>query len=406
MKIKRSRFVIIQVFDEVLVDLKAFFNGELVSKRCPSPRALSPLSREWVVLDTRRMELLARCPEEWIELSGVAAGEEDRAAVDLLVADGFLLSDSDDEEHRKMRRLFESSILRLWSPEAFFFHWSNYWREGLLAEQEKPEEDFEIRLSRAAEDAKTFIREHGSPPPLFVSRSEQCIELPRIEAPKDENTRIFEVLRRRRTVRSFDASASISLEKLSVLLRYVFGCFGIHDLGGEFQSLHKTSPSGGSLHPIEAYPIITRVEGVDRGLYHYSVEAHGLEPIGDLPREDPEGFLVGLAQSQTFVANAHLLVVLVARLERNFWKYSDRANTYNVLMKDAGHLSQTFYLVSTALGLGTFYTGAVFPQQIEAALGLDSGLEIPIGICGCGVPLDPDPSALPSREFVPRRSGD
>jgi nitroreductase len=53
---------------------------------------------------------------------------------------------------------------------------------------------------------------------------------------------------------------------------------------------------------------------------------------------------------------------------------------------DAGHLSQTFYLVCTDLGLGAFVTAAINEVDVERALGIDGFGEGAIAILGCGVP--------------------
>jgi nitroreductase len=77
---------------------------------------------------------------------------------------------------------------------------------------------------------------------------------------------------------------------------------------------------------------------------------------------------------------------------------------------DAAHLSQTFYLVATELGLGPFVTAAINGSDIEEDLGLDGVSEGAIAICGCGVPargtrsleaevLDLSPEYLP---YTPR----
>ena len=62
---------------------------------------------------------------------------------------------------------------------------------------------------------------------------------------------------------------------------------------------------------------------------------------------------------------------------------------------DAGHLSQTFYLMSAALGLGAFVTAAINAADAEEELGLDSFSEGALALCGCGKigargPLDPE----------------
>ena len=59
---------------------------------------------------------------------------------------------------------------------------------------------------------------------------------------------------------------------------------------------------------------------------------------------------------------------------------------YAVLLLDAGHLSQTFYLVCTRLGLGAFVTAAISASTIEDRLGLDGIGEGPLALLGCGLP--------------------
>src|SRR3954452_4754531 len=87
---------------------------------------------------------------------------------------------------------------------------------------------------------------------------------------------------------------------------------------------------------------------------------------------------------QWYFGEADVLVVLAARVGRSFWKYRRHAKAYRTLLLDAGHLSQTFYLVCTDLGLGPFVTGAVNDDALEGALGLDPLVEAPLAVCGCG----------------------
>jgi hypothetical protein len=60
---------------------------------------------------------------------------------------------------------------------------------------------------------------------------------------------------------------------------------------------------------------------------------------------------------------------------------------------DAGHLSQTFYLICAELGLGAFLTNVVDSAAIVERLGLDDCAEGPLAVLGCGFrahsPLDP-----------------
>ena len=53
------------------------------------------------------------------------------------------------------------------------------------------------------------------------------------------------------------------------------------------------------------------------------------------------------------------------------WKYGHSRAYRNVLL-DVGHVSQTFLLTASSLGLETWLTGAFIDSHIEQALGLDT----------------------------------
>ncbi len=56
-------------------------------------------------------------------------------------------------------------------------------------------------------------------------------------------------------------------------------------------------------------------------------------------------------------------------------------------MLDAGHLSQSFLLIGTALGLGAFSIGIVRDNLIEKELDLDGISETVIFVVGVGQPF-------------------
>ena len=77
---------------------------------------------------------------------------------------------------------------------------------------------------------------------------------------------------------------------------------------------------------------------------------------------------------------------MVARFARSFWKYRDHDKAYGSILMDAGHLSQTLYLVCAELGLGAFVAGAINDASIGERLGLAAFGEGALAICGCGKP--------------------
>ncbi len=170
------------------------------------------------------------------------------------------------------------------------------------------------------------------------------------------------------------------------LLYYAFGCHGTLKAHDEIVALHKTSPSGGSFHAIEVYPLLIDVEGVEPGLYHYGVERHELALLEPLERDEAAQLAVAFTCGQTYFGDAGALFLLTARFYRSYWKYRAQQRAYAVLMMDAAHMSQTFYLLCADLDLGAFVTAAVNNGDVDDRLGLDGFTEGTLIACGCGRP--------------------
>ncbi|WP_242450501.1 MULTISPECIES: nitroreductase family protein, partial [Xanthomonas] len=107
-----------------------------------------------------------------------------------------------------------------------------------------------------------------------------------------------------------------------------------------------------------------------------------LERVSGLACSDD--FVMQAVGQQHWFADAHVLVALVPRFDRTFWKYRQHAKGYRVVALEAGHLSQTLYLAATDLGLGAFITGAVNEKHLERALGLDPTSQGVLAVCGFG----------------------
>jgi SagB-type dehydrogenase family enzyme len=158
------------------------------------------------------------------------------------------------------------------------------------------------------------------------------------------------------------------------------------------QHVLKTSPSGGARHPTEVYPVVLRVEGVEPGIYHYSVRRHDLELLRSGFLED---LVVRLCAHQAWVRDAAAVFFMTAVVDRNMWKY-DHSRAYRVLQLETGHLGQTFHLVCAKLGLAPFTTAATLDDQIEQELGLDGVSETPTYAAAVGVPAEIDPPTVQS----------
>ena len=170
--------------------------------------------------------------------------------------------------------------------------------------------------------------------------------------------------------------------------------------------LKKTSPSGGAMHPTEAYFIVHRVEGLLPGLYHYNSVEHALQPLPwtGTP-EELEAFARLAVGGQQWFSESPVQVVLVPRFARNFWKYQNHPKAYRVAILDIGHLSQTLLITATELGLGAFVTAAINEIDIEREFGLTSYIEGPIAVCGFGARAETmtTPELDPNRTSWPRK---
>jgi SagB-type dehydrogenase family enzyme len=193
--------------------------------------------------------------------------------------------------------------------------------------------------------------------------------------------RLEEVLEKRRTVRRFSREP-LGFEDFSRIVNGTWGRTGWLDAGAIGRLPTKTSPSAGALHPIECYVLTWNVRNLPAGLYHFDV---GSDELRRLRLGDFRAEAVRSASGQSFVGRAAFLCVMTAMFERTLWKY-EVESAYRVLWLDAGHLAQTFCLLSTALGLGPFTTAAIQDSVLEQLIGIDGVREFPLYLCGAGVP--------------------
>lgn len=217
-------------------------------------------------------------------------------------------------------------------------------------------------------------------PPIYKNYPKQ----PKIRLLKGsaQEAPFFGTLRKRRSTRELSGKP-ITFDDLSKLVYYAWGkisAYKTHEFG---ELLHKTSPSAGARHPIETYAIVNGVNGLERGIYHYSVRDHSLELLktGDFRER-----CVALTAGHSWTRNASVLFVMTAMVARTAWKYRV-PRAYRAFLLDAGHLSQTFLLSATALGLSAFCIGVVSDNLIEEELNLDGVSETAIFVVGVGHPL-------------------
>lgn len=137
----------------------------------------------------------------------------------------------------------------------------------------------------------------------------------------------------------------------------------------------RPSPSGGALHSLEIYPVVSAVAGLAPGMYHYDPFAHRLSPV---PATDfATGQLINRATAAANGSRPQVLFVIAARFGRVMSKYQSMG--YALILKDLGALVQTMYLVATALSLAPCALGAGDIDLFAQATGLDRLAESSVG---------------------------
>ncbi|MGC1401779.1 MAG: SagB/ThcOx family dehydrogenase, partial [Thermodesulfobacteriota bacterium] len=129
---------------------------------------------------------------------------------------------------------------------------------------------------------------------------------------------------------------------------------------------YRSVASAGALYPIEMYLATPKIQGLNEGLYHYSIGLPGLSPLreGNFSHflrsagQWPEGFQPGV------------VFLFTAIFFRSAWKYRDRAFRYHLL--DAGHLIENLLLALRAKNLPLALTYDFDDPAINRFLGLDT----------------------------------
>ena len=376
--VKRRKFAVLRVADAPSFDIHALLRGELVSKPEAECTLLCPIRGKPLRLVASELGLFMRVPvDRWASVEELQLSGDERALVVALARRGLLLADPVVPEWADIAS-GEDTISRVgWTDLAMAFHAHSRWQgiSGSL-EDDRSDEAHRERLEKLRES-------RGTAPPHFVRREDaqarRALDVPALEGP------FFEALLARRTTRAYAAGTSLPLSRLETVLYAVFGAHGIKEFAPGISAIRRTSPSGGALHPIEAYVIAIDVAGLACGVYHYETGTHALallEPLEvSVARQRVSDFTAG----QTYFGDAHAAIIQVGRFDRNLWKYANHGKAYKTVLMDAAHLSQTLYLTAAHLGLGAFVTAAINDADIGDMLRLDPLREAAIVVNGIGI---------------------
>ncbi len=378
MRLRRRRFFVLRVADDETFDLREFLRGEIVFRAETRCTLLCPVRGEALALTPAEIALLVQVPaDRWVGQAEIPDLEAVWTELVGLAKRGLVLADPAVDAWSDLAAA-EQTLERIhWHDVAAVFHAHTRWQgmTGPLAE-DRSDEAHMGRLERVR-------KRRGDPPPHFVRRAD-ALERRALGVPALKGA-FFDALLARRTTRAFRSHEPLPLAQLEVMLYAVFGAHGLKEFAPGISAIRRTSPSGGALHPVEAYVIALNVDGLEPGLYHYETGAHVLALLEPLDSAAARQCVCDFTAGQTFFGDAHAVVIHVARFDRSYWKYAKHRKAYKLVLMDSAHLSQTFYLTAAHLGLGAFYTAAINDADIGARLRLDPMREAAIAINGLGI---------------------
>jgi putative peptide maturation dehydrogenase len=369
MKVRRCKVLYLEPRERLEFDLSSLMSGGNGLQRSQCWIALAPHLGEEVEVDPAECALLgAMSPHEWSQASTVVGGDQSAALKRLLKSGLVVASGKRHAAHRER----DEAVRRVhWHPLAATAHAFSRWRDA---------DAVQAMQDTGTETAGELREVLGPPPPEAADRSAGAARLP---LTRSDGNDFDGLLARRATCRNFDQQRPLPQALFAQLMQRVFSAQSQVRVSDDTVFLKKTSPSGGGLHPIEAYLVVQNVEGVAPGLYHYHALDHALEPLSAPPIPLAQLAMQAVAQQHWF-ADAHVMVLLAPRYARSFWKYRDHAKAHRAIILEAGHLSQTLYLAATDAGLGAYITCAINEVPLEQAFGLDHRSDGALAICGFG----------------------
>ncbi len=222
-------------------------------------------------------------------------------------------------------------------------------------------------IMKSNDDEYDSDQSQGLPqPPLSREKvSDKVIELTKDFDHLIKNNNFLDLLNTRTSKRKYTED-SLTLDETAYLLWAAQGVKQV--VGRERKATFRTVPSAGARHPFETYLFVNRVEGLEKGLYHYLALEHKLEFLGTV--ENQEERVTEAYGGQTFFGNAPVSFVWTAIPYRSEWRYTVNAQKYALV--DAGHLCQNLYLASESIGCGACGIGAYEQPLADGLLGLDS----------------------------------
>jgi len=371
-RVRRCAVLSLQPEERMTLDFAALLGGHEAVRITPVWQAAAAHLGRTIELDAAMVDALGLISaSRWLPRTDVATTVGADRLCELIELGLVLAEDDDALPNQQDLRLRDLQWHSLAASGHMFSRWSGI--DSVASQNES--------TIRSTED---LIAKFGPPPPHFHVRADA---LAREHLTRPPASDLDALMARRATCRNFDTARALAREDFGALLHRAFGVQGRDELAPGAVALKKNHPSGGGLHPLEAYLIVQCVEGLEPGLYHYNAEAHAVDLLRGLSAVDAGALARIAVAGQTYFSDAAVLLVIAARFGRSFWKYRDHPKIHRAILLEAGHASQNLYLAATELGLGAFVTAAINEVEIEQAFDLNPLEEGVLAVCGFGARL-------------------
>jgi SagB-type dehydrogenase family enzyme len=231
------------------------------------------------------------------------------------------------------------------------------------------ETSLEIMLSKQSDQAKGLPQ-----PPVGPEPKDDKKRIPLI-GPRDISVgeiSLREAIENRRSIREYSAEY-LSFQDLSWLL---WSTQGIQKITGEGNSrkVYRTVPSAGGRHPLDMHMAISRVEGLEPGLYTYLPVSHELQAENTCM--DFAEKIAVLCRNQMFIEKAAASFFWIGDEYRFMWRHMERG--YRFVFEDGGHSCQNLYLACENIGCGCCAIGYFDEKGLSSLLGIDGEKLFPV----------------------------
>ncbi|HTY08140.1 MAG TPA: SagB/ThcOx family dehydrogenase [Candidatus Edwardsbacteria bacterium] len=202
------------------------------------------------------------------------------------------------------------------------------------------------------------------------------VELPKPDRSTVINNSLYDCIAGRQSRRKYKEHP-LSQAELSYLL---WATQGVRRVSNDGRMTMRTVPSAGSMHPFETYVAVHNVDGVKPGLYRYQAADHRLAFLRQI--KDQQDAIGRANLGQSFVGHCAATFFWAAAPYKTEWRYV--TESAKLILLDAGHVCQNFYLACESIGCGTCGIGAYDQDMVDKLLKLDRKRELVVYLAPVG----------------------